>query len=65
MTPAMKILWATKIGDPNWAEQLITENEAKIPDAIKWCELNGFDRIRIAEIDLNKKPNFISTLKTK
>jgi hypothetical protein len=53
-----KILWAVKQGEPDWAEQIITENESRFDEAKKWAEANGFDRFRIAEIDMSKKPKF-------
>jgi DNA repair protein RadC len=53
-----KVLFAVKIGEPDWAEQLITENESRIEEAKKWAEQNGFDRFRVAEIDMSKKPKF-------
>lgn len=53
-----KVLFAVKQGEPNWAEVVITENESKFEEAKKWAEANGFDRFRIAEIDMSKKPKF-------
>ena len=46
-----KILWAVKIGDEDWEEQVITEYEDRIPSAAEWAVANGFDRLRIAVID--------------
>ena len=58
----MLILWATKRGEEDWKEQLITEQEDKIEAAIIWAKENGFDRIRIANINLTEKPNFTGTV---
>lgn len=58
----MKILLAVKIDNEDWQEQLITEDEDRIDDAKKWAENNGFNRFRIAEIDLSRPPNFGSEL---
>lgn len=58
----MKILFGVKVGEPDWAEQLITEQEEQIPAARKWAGENGFDRFRIAEIDDNP-PDFAGTVK--
>lgn len=58
----MKILFATKIGEPDYMEQLITEDEAKIEPAKAWATKNGFDRLRVAEIDLSQVPNFANTI---
>jgi hypothetical protein len=57
-----EILWATKIGEPDWNEQLITENSSQIENAKKWAVENGFDRIRVSTID-NSKPDFTKGFK--
>jgi DNA polymerase III sliding clamp (beta) subunit (PCNA family)/GNAT superfamily N-acetyltransferase len=53
-----EILWATKIGEPDYNEQLITENSSQIENAKKWAIENGFDRIRVSTIDMSSKPDF-------
>lgn len=58
----MKILWGTRKGAEDWREELITEDESQIPDARAWAEKNGFDRFRIAEIDLATPPDFAGTV---
>ena len=58
----MKILWGTKKGDPEYMEQLITEDETRIEDAKRWAARNGFDRLRVANIDLSAPPDFTETL---
>lgn len=58
----MKILFGVKVGEPDWAEQIITEQEDKIPHAREWAIKNGFDRLRVAEIDDNP-PDFAGTVK--
>jgi hypothetical protein len=55
------VLWATKIGEPNWEEKLITNNPSKIEEAKKWALANGFDRIRVAKINMSEKPDFTKT----
>jgi hypothetical protein len=57
-----RILWATKIGAPDWQEQLITENPDKIDAASEWALANGFDRLRVAEIDLSQAPDFAGAI---
>jgi GNAT superfamily N-acetyltransferase len=59
-----KILWAVKKGDPDWKEQVITENEEHIENAKKWATENGFDRFRIQVLDLSTPPDFKKTFKT-
>ena len=54
----MRILWATKKNEPEWKEQLITEQEGNIEKASKWAIKNGFDRLRVSDIDLTTKPDF-------
>ena len=54
----MKILFAVKKGNEDWQEELITEQEDRIKEARAWAEQNGFDRFRIADIDLTQKPDF-------
>ena len=56
------VLWATKIGEPDYNEQLITENPSQIEDAKKWALANGFDRLRVLTID-NSKPDFTKGFK--
>ncbi len=58
----MKILFAVKIGNEDWQEQLITEQEHLIEGASKWAIANGFDRLRVAEINLYEKPDFTKTI---
>lgn len=59
----MKVLFAVKIGDEDWQEQLITEVESRIESATKWALANGFDRVRVATIDETEKPDFSKTLR--
>jgi len=60
----MRILFAVKVGDADWQEQLITENSEydRIAEASVWAEANGFDRLRVADIDLSTPPDFTKTL---
>lgn len=58
----MKILYATRKGEPEYMEQLITEVEARIPDAQRWAEENGFDRFRIADYTPGGTPDFTNVL---
>jgi len=57
-----RILYGIRIGEEDYQEEILTTNEEKIEDARKWAKANGFDRFRIAEIDLGKKPDFIGTI---
>lgn len=57
-----KVLWATKIGAEDWEETLITEVAERIPAAKAWALANGFDRLRVAEID-DAPPDFAACVK--
>ena len=59
------VLWAVKIGEPDYMAQLITEhgNDPKILEAAKaWATANNFDRMRVDVIDLTQPPDFIGTI---
>ena len=58
----VKTLWAVKKGDADWQEELITEVAERIPAAKEWAKANGFDRLRVAEIDLTTPPDFTKVL---
>mgnify|MGYP003155004375 CR=1 FL=1 len=53
-----KILYGTRKGQPDWKEEIITENEKHFRQAKNWAKKNGFDRFRVAIIDLREKPDF-------
>ena len=55
------ILWAVKIGDPDYMEVIITTDSSKIEAAKKWAIENGFDRFRTSTID-NTYPDFIGAI---
>lgn len=56
-----KILYAVKIGEPDYMEQIITTNQDVIEQARAWAKANGFDRFRIATYN-GEAPNFIGAL---
>lgn len=60
-----QVLWGTKIGEPDWAEEIITEDPTQIEKAKKWAEANGYDRLRISTINMNEKPDFTKAIKKK
>jgi len=55
-TSVETILWAVKIDDEDWQEQIITTNANVIDKATKWATENGFDRFRISQFDPQEKP---------
>ena len=54
----VKVLFAVKIGDEPWREQLITEVEERIESAKVWALANGFHKLRVATIDRDTPPDF-------
>ena len=58
----MKVLWGTRKGAEDWQEELITEDESRIPAAREWALANGFDRLRISEFVEGEKPDFIKAI---
>lgn len=59
---AIKGLYATKIGAPDYEEAFITEgHDDKIKKACAWARANGFDRLRVITLD-GSIPDFKSTL---
>jgi hypothetical protein len=58
----IQALFAVKIGDEDWQEQLITEVAERIPAASAWAKANGFDRLRVVTLD-GSKPDFAATVK--
>ena len=64
----MLVLWAVKIGEPDYFENVIfeseTNNETDIKNAMKQAKLNGYDRFRIARYsDIPDKPDFVKTIR--
>lgn len=57
-----QILFAVRIGNADWEEELITEDAQKIEAASQWAKANGFDRLRVATIDISTPPNFANTI---
>ena len=58
------ILWAVKIGDPDHMEEILysckgwVNKDEVMAKGKEWADKNGYDRLRIAEIDLSVKPDF-------
>ena len=60
------VLWATKVGNENWKEEIITTCKTseieKLNKAMAWAVSNGFDRLRTNISDLSQIPDFSKTL---
>tara|TARA_R110000850_G_scaffold271242_1_gene405367 strand:+ start:512 stop:706 length:195 start_codon:yes stop_codon:yes gene_type:complete len=59
------ILWGIKKGNPDWMQEIITNDKSNFEKAKAWARRNGFDRFRVAEIDTSKAPDFTNTLQTR
>lgn len=57
-----KVLYGIRKGQPDYMADIITTNEKRFDEAKAWAIENGFDRFRIAEIDLSVKPDFTKCL---
>jgi hypothetical protein len=62
-TSSESVLWGVKVGDPDWKEVLITNNPDRIDAARQWALANGYDRLRVASIDMSTRPEFTKTFK--
>lgn len=56
------VLYGLRVGAEDWQEELITTNPLKIEEATAWAKTQGFDRFRVAHIDLSQKPDFGKTV---
>ena len=56
------VLYATKIGKPDWYEEIITDKKERIEQATAWALNNGFDRLRLAKINLSTAPDFTEAI---
>ena len=56
MNDSEQVLYGTRIGDEDWQEQIICTKPEHFMAARAWAKDNGFDRLRIATIDLRVNP---------
>ena len=59
----MKVLFGVRKGNESWQEEVISEHEDRFDAAKKWATENGFDRLRIADIDLTTPPDFTKSVR--
>ena len=61
-----QVIWAVKKGQEDWQEEVIYSGPPLSKDmqakCAQWIEDNGFDRMRIAGLDLSVQPNFAGTV---
>jgi hypothetical protein len=58
-----RILYGTRKGEPSWKEEIITNQEKHFDQAKAWAKRNGFDRFRVAIIDLRETPDFTKCIR--
>lgn len=63
------LLYGCKIGDPKYMEEILYQckgytNETELmKKGEEWAARNGYDRLRIAKIDLATPPDFKGTIR--
>lgn len=59
------ILWAVKVDDEDWQEEIIAEADSLngLANARAWAKLNGFDRLRVSTWNPGDVPDFTSTVR--
>jgi len=56
------------VGDPDYMEEVLyackgyVNKEEVMNKGNEWAKANGYDRLRLAVIDLSTPPNFIKTI---
>lgn len=58
-----RILYGTRKGAPAWKEEIITNQQKRFAEAKTWAKRNGFDRFRVAIIDLRETPDFTKAIR--
>lgn len=63
------LLYGCKIGEPGHMEEILFESkgyvnkEELMEKGKQWAAANGYDRLRIAVVDLSTPPNFAATVR--
>lgn len=60
-----QILYGTKVNQPAYMEEIISTKPENFKDAVVWAKSNGFDRLRVASINLSIKPDFTGVVSKK
>lgn len=58
-----QVLYGTKIGEPDYMEDIISIYPSEFKKATEWANQNGYDRLRISTIDLSVKPDFTKAIR--
>jgi hypothetical protein len=62
------LLYGCKIDQPDYMEEILyqckgyTNKEELLNKGKQWADQNGYNRLRIKEINLSQKPNFIEAI---
>lgn len=62
------ILWGCKQGQPDYMEEILYQckgwvnKDEVMAKGKEWADKNGYNRLRITEINLSIKPNFIKSI---
>ena len=62
------LLYGCKINQPDYMEEILyqckgyTNKDELMQKGKQWAEVNGYNRLRIREINLSQKPDFIKTI---
>jgi len=60
-----QVLYGTKRGQPDYMEDIISTKPENFKRATTWAKENGYDRLRVAAIDLSIKPDFTGIVSKK
>lgn len=64
MKTKIKVLWGIRAGNEDWQEELLSEGDPSNFEKIKaMAERDGFDRFRVALIDLTLPPDFAKVVR--
>lgn len=58
-----KILWAVRVGNEDWQEEIITINASLHEKATEWAKANGFHKFRVSYNDSSVPPDFTKVLR--
>lgn len=62
------LLYGCKIGEPDYMEEILYQckgwlnKDEVMAKGKEWADKNGYNRLRITEINLSIKPNFIKSI---
>lgn len=58
----VKVLYGHKKGTPHYFEDILSENENDFEKVKEQAIQNGYDKFRVAKIDLGIPPDFTKTI---